>query len=186
MFYSLVPVFTSGITGRESNVPNDLEFGLTPTLRRSRSRTPSGYRCPRSGRPNRRRPRWKEGPPPALPPATRNPRTMSRTVAAPRSSTRNWRACTSSAWPPGFWTLHPQTLRKYERLGLINPGRTVGMLRLYSQEDIRKVFLIRHLMENLGLNLAGVEFCPEPGGKFAGFQAVPEERFRRYRRRARD
>ena len=55
--------------------------------------------------------------------------------------------------------MHPQTLRKYERLGLINPGRTVGMLRLYSQEDIRKVFLIRHLMENLGLNLAGVEFA---------------------------
>lgn len=55
--------------------------------------------------------------------------------------------------------MHPQTLRKYERLGLINPGRTVGMLRLYSQEDIRKVLLIRHLMENLGLNLAGVEFA---------------------------
>lgn len=55
--------------------------------------------------------------------------------------------------------MHPQTLRKYERLGLINPGRTVGMLRLYSQEDIRKVMLIRHLMENLGLNLAGVEFA---------------------------
>ena len=55
--------------------------------------------------------------------------------------------------------MHPQTLRKYERLGLINPGRTVGMLRLYSREDIRKVFLIRHLMENLGLNLAGVEFA---------------------------
>ena len=55
--------------------------------------------------------------------------------------------------------MHPQTLRKYERLGLINPGRTVGMLRLYSREDIRKVFLIRHLMEDLGLNLAGVEFA---------------------------
>jgi MerR family transcriptional regulator/heat shock protein HspR len=55
--------------------------------------------------------------------------------------------------------MHPQTLRKYERLGLINPGRTMGMLRLYSLEDIRKVFLIRHLMENLGLNLAGVEFA---------------------------
>ena len=55
--------------------------------------------------------------------------------------------------------MHPQTLRKYERLGLINPGRTVGMLRLYSREDIRKVFLIRHLMENLGLNLAGVKMA---------------------------
>ncbi|MEE2881548.1 MAG: MerR family transcriptional regulator [Chloroflexota bacterium] len=55
--------------------------------------------------------------------------------------------------------MHPQTLRKYERLGLISPERTVGMLRLYSREDIRKIFLIRHLMDNLGLNLAGVEFA---------------------------
>ena len=54
--------------------------------------------------------------------------------------------------------MHPQTLRKYERLGLISPGRTVGMLRLYSRDDIRKLRLIRHLMYNLGFNLAGVEF----------------------------
>lgn len=57
--------------------------------------------------------------------------------------------------------MHPQTLRKYERLGLINPSRTMGMLRLYSQEDIEKLKLIRHLEENLGLNLAGVEFTLE-------------------------
>ena len=55
--------------------------------------------------------------------------------------------------------MHPQTLRKYERLGLIQPGRTIGMLRLYSPEDLRRVMLIRHLMDNLGLNLAGVEFA---------------------------
>ena len=55
--------------------------------------------------------------------------------------------------------MHPQTLRKYERLGLIRPGRTIGMLRLYSREDIRKVRLIQHLAGNLGLNLAGVEFA---------------------------
>jgi MerR family transcriptional regulator/heat shock protein HspR len=54
--------------------------------------------------------------------------------------------------------MHPQTLRKYERMGLINPGRTIGMLRLYSREDIRRVRLIRHL-GNMGLNLAGVEFA---------------------------
>ena len=54
--------------------------------------------------------------------------------------------------------MHPQTLRKYERLGLINPGRTIGMLRLYSRDDIRRVRLIRHL-GNMGLNLAGVEFA---------------------------
>lgn len=55
--------------------------------------------------------------------------------------------------------IHPQTLRKYERLGLINPGRTIGMLRLYSAEDIKKVKLIRYLSDELGLNLAGVEFA---------------------------
>ena len=66
--------------------------------------------------------------------------------------------------------MHPQTLRKYERLGLINPGRTVGMLRLYSREDIRKVFLIRHLMENLGLNLAGVEFALNLVENLQGFK----------------
>ena len=55
--------------------------------------------------------------------------------------------------------MHPQTLRKYERLGLINPGRTLGMLRLYSTEDIRKLRLIRHLSDEMGLNLAGVEFA---------------------------
>ncbi len=55
--------------------------------------------------------------------------------------------------------MHPQTLRKYERLGLINPARTVGMLRLYSQDDIRRIKLIRHLTDNLGLNLNGVVFA---------------------------
>ena len=55
--------------------------------------------------------------------------------------------------------MHPQTLRKYERMGLINPGRTMGMLRLYSMEDIRKLRLIRHLSDEMGLNLAGVEFA---------------------------
>ena len=55
--------------------------------------------------------------------------------------------------------MHPQTLRKYERLGLVNPVRTVGMLRLYSPVDIQKILLIRHLMINLELNLAGVKFA---------------------------
>ena len=54
--------------------------------------------------------------------------------------------------------MHPQTLRKYEKLGLVSPSRTIGMLRLYSEEDINKLRLIKHLEENLGLNLAGVEF----------------------------
>jgi len=54
--------------------------------------------------------------------------------------------------------MHPQTLRKYEKLGLIQPSRTVGMLRLYSEEDLAKLRLIRYLENDLGMNLAGVTF----------------------------
>ena len=53
--------------------------------------------------------------------------------------------------------MHPQTLRKYERVGLVRPSRTVGMLRLYSEEDIVRLRLIKHLVGDLGLNMAGVE-----------------------------
>ena len=55
--------------------------------------------------------------------------------------------------------MHPQTLRKYERVGLIRPTRTVGMLRLYSEEDIIRLRLIKHLVGDLGLNIAGVELA---------------------------
>ena len=55
--------------------------------------------------------------------------------------------------------MHPQTLRKYERIGLVSPFRTGGMLRLYSEEDIARLRLIKHLVGDLGLNLAGVEFA---------------------------
>src|ERR1051325_922918 len=53
--------------------------------------------------------------------------------------------------------MHPQTLRKYERAGFLTPNRTGGMLRLYSEEDIKRLQLIKHLVDELGLNLAGVE-----------------------------
>ena len=57
--------------------------------------------------------------------------------------------------------MHPQTLRKYERAGLVTPSRTVGMLRLYSEEDIARLKLIKHLVGDLGLNLAGVQLVLE-------------------------
>ena len=57
--------------------------------------------------------------------------------------------------------MHPQTLRKYERAGLVTPSRTGGMLRLYSQEDIARLKLIKHLVGDLGLNLAGVQMVLE-------------------------
>lgn len=56
-------------------------------------------------------------------------------------------------------SMHPQTLRKYERVGLVQPSRTVGMLRLYSEEDITKLRVIKRLVDELRLNLAGVEMA---------------------------
>ncbi|MRJ07055.1 MAG: MerR family transcriptional regulator [Epsilonproteobacteria bacterium] len=53
--------------------------------------------------------------------------------------------------------IHPQTLRQYEREGLIKPSRTKGRMRLYSQKDIDRLKLILSLIRDLGVNLAGVE-----------------------------
>ena len=55
--------------------------------------------------------------------------------------------------------MHPQTLRKYERIGLVRPFRTMGMLRLYSERDIARLRLIKHLVDDLRINLAGVELA---------------------------
>jgi MerR family transcriptional regulator/heat shock protein HspR len=55
--------------------------------------------------------------------------------------------------------MHPQTLRKYERAGFLTPDRTGGMLRLYSEEDIARLQLIKHLVDDLGLNLSGVQLA---------------------------
>ncbi|MDA1256313.1 MAG: MerR family transcriptional regulator [Chloroflexi bacterium] len=52
--------------------------------------------------------------------------------------------------------MHPQTLRKYERVGLVQPSRTGGQLRLYSEDDLLRLRVIRRLVDELGLNLAGV------------------------------
>src|SRR3954447_24425998 len=52
--------------------------------------------------------------------------------------------------------VHPRTLRIYELEGLICPARTRSNIRLYSENDVRRVLWIRHLTRNLGVNLAGV------------------------------
>ncbi|MCD6302517.1 MAG: helix-turn-helix transcriptional regulator [Anaerolineae bacterium] len=54
-------------------------------------------------------------------------------------------------------SLHPQTLRYYERIGLVKPSRTRGQTRLYSQKDIERLRKITRLTDELGVNLAGVE-----------------------------
>ncbi len=53
--------------------------------------------------------------------------------------------------------IHPQTLRQYEREGLVEPSRTQGRMRLYSQRDIERMKLILRLTRQMGVNLAGVD-----------------------------
>jgi MerR family transcriptional regulator/heat shock protein HspR len=57
--------------------------------------------------------------------------------------------------------LHPTTLRKYERAGFLEPSRTVGNIRLYSPEDISRLRQIKYLVDDLGVNLAGVQLALE-------------------------
>jgi len=54
--------------------------------------------------------------------------------------------------------MHPQTLRKYERAGFLAPSRHY-MVRMYSDEDIARLKMIKHLVDEEGLNLAGVELA---------------------------
>src|SRR3954471_16433084 len=96
-----------------------------------------------------------------------------------RNSSRDWRSCgpmlaqqdeEMRSEPVGLRTgyfaisvaarmlgVHAQTLRAYERQGLLAPSRTKGRIRLYSIDDIRRAQQIRRLIEDLGVNLAGVE-----------------------------
>jgi len=56
-----------------------------------------------------------------------------------------------------MFDVHPQTLRAYEREGLLRPNRTDGNTRLYSDDDLERIELILRLTKELGVNLAGVE-----------------------------
>ncbi len=57
--------------------------------------------------------------------------------------------------------MHPQTLRKYEREGLIAPSRTTGNLRLSSDDDLERLRQVKYLVGERGLNLAGVQLVLE-------------------------
>jgi MerR family transcriptional regulator, heat shock protein HspR len=56
-----------------------------------------------------------------------------------------------------MYSLHPQTLRLYEREGLLKPSRSQGNTRLYTDDDLRQLEVILNLIRDLGVNLAGVE-----------------------------
>lgn len=66
--------------------------------------------------------------------------------------------------------MHPQTLRKYERIGLVRPSRTIGMLRLYSEIDVAKLRIIKHLVEELRINLAGVGLVMDMMRRISAFK----------------
>jgi MerR family transcriptional regulator/heat shock protein HspR len=70
--------------------------------------------------------------------------------------------------------MHPQTLRKYEREGLIAPSRTSGNLRLYSDEDLERLRQVKYLVGEQGLNLAGVQLVLEMTRRLRALQAHVE------------
>ena len=72
--------------------------------------------------------------------------------------------------------MHPQTLRKYEREGLIAPSRTQGNLRLYSDQDIERLRQVKYLVEDRGLNLAGVQMVLEITRRLRDLRAFTTER----------
>lgn len=78
--------------------------------------------------------------------------------------------------------LHPQTLRMYERLGLIRPARGANRNRMYSQADIERLRQIQRLTQELGVNLAGVEVILNLLDKMEKMRQEMEAEIQRMRR----
>src|SRR5438874_7895522 len=73
------------------------------------------------------------------------------------------------------YSLHPQTLRLYEREGLLKPSRSEGNTRLYTQEDLERLEIILKLTRDLGVNLAGVEIILNMREKMSEMQRQIEQ-----------
>jgi MerR family transcriptional regulator/heat shock protein HspR len=73
------------------------------------------------------------------------------------------------------YQIHPQTLRLYEREGLLKPSRSEGNTRLYTEEDLERLEVILHLTRDLGVNLAGVEIILNMRQKMRDMQAQIQE-----------
>jgi MerR family transcriptional regulator/heat shock protein HspR len=71
--------------------------------------------------------------------------------------------------------VHPQTLRLYEREGLLKPSRSDGNTRLYTEDDLERLEVILHLTRDLGVNLAGVEIILNMREKMEAMQQQIEE-----------
>ena len=73
------------------------------------------------------------------------------------------------------YQLHPQTLRLYEREGLLRPSRSEGNTRLYTDDDLERLEVILHLTRDLGVNLAGVEIILNMREKMTAMQRQIED-----------
>jgi MerR family transcriptional regulator/heat shock protein HspR len=71
--------------------------------------------------------------------------------------------------------IHPQTLRMYEKKGLIRPGRTEGKTRMYSADDVEDIARLVRLTRDLGVNLAGVEIILKMRRRMLDMQAQMEQ-----------
>ncbi|HET6367443.1 MAG TPA: MerR family transcriptional regulator [Pseudomonadales bacterium] len=71
--------------------------------------------------------------------------------------------------------LHPQTLRMYEKKGLIQPSRTIGKTRMYSADDVDEIARLTRLTRDLGVNLAGVEIILKMRRRMLAMQAQMEQ-----------
>lgn len=71
--------------------------------------------------------------------------------------------------------VHAQTLRTYERIGLIEPARSRGNIRLYSVRDVQRALRIRSLVEDLGMNLAGAEVIMRMSAHIAELERENEQ-----------
>jgi MerR family transcriptional regulator/heat shock protein HspR len=71
--------------------------------------------------------------------------------------------------------VHPQTLRFYEKKGLVRPGRTEGQTRMYSEEDLEEIARLLRLTRDLGVNLAGVEIILKMRRRMIDMQRQIEE-----------
>ncbi|HVB59210.1 MAG TPA: helix-turn-helix transcriptional regulator [Candidatus Acidoferrales bacterium] len=73
-----------------------------------------------------------------------------------------------------LYNLHPQTLRLYERVGLLKPSRSQGNTRLYTDSDLERLEVILNLTRELGVNLAGIEIILNMRDKMAEMQSQME------------
>ena len=89
------------------------------------------------------------------------------TRSSPKKKSRAWYMISAVA---DLYKLHPQTLRLYERVGLLKPSRSEGNTRLYTEADVERLEVILTLTREMGVNLAGIEIILNMREKMAEMQ----------------